>query len=134
MKNKNSKNLVLIGTGIFILVVAIMLLLYLTFKPATTEGIKHIVAEVILTDGTSESFEIETSESYLREALESIDLIEGSESEFGLFVTTVNNVTVNDSNQEWWNFTLNGEALNTGVDTTPINDGDHFEITLTVGY
>ena len=52
----------------------------------------------------------------------------------GLYVTTVDGVTADDGNQEWWCFTLNGETINTGVDTTPIADGDHFEITLTTGY
>ena len=49
-------------------------------------------------------------------------------------MTTVNGVTVDDSKQQWWCFTQDGEMLMTGVDTTPIADGDHFEITLTEGY
>lgn len=136
MKKRNSRALIPVGTGIFILIVLIMILLYNKFRPepTSTEDIKHIVAEVILTDGTSKSYDIETREMYLRKALESIGLIKGSESEYGLFVTTVDNITASDSNKEWWNFTLNGQALNTGVDTTPVNDGDHFEITLTAGY
>lgn len=135
MKKNNTKSL-LLGTGILILVVILMSYLYSSYKakPDPFEGTKHIVAEVILTDGSSKSYEIQTTADYLREALESMDLIKGSESEYGLYVTTVDNVTVNDANQEWWNFTLNGNALNTGVDSTPINDGDHFEITLTKGY
>ena len=43
-------------------------------------------------------------------------------------------MTVDDSKQEWWSFTKDGQMLETGVDTTPIADGDHFEITLTAGY
>lgn len=49
-------------------------------------------------------------------------------------VTTVNGVTADSSLEEWWCFTKGGETLNTGVDSTPIADGDHFEITLTTGY
>ena len=66
--------------------------------------------------------------------LEPAGLIAGEETEYGLFVKTVDGYTVNDANQEWWCFTRGGEMLNTGVDTTPVADGDHFEITLTVGY
>lgn len=136
MEKRNSKTIMIAGTSIFILVVLIMALLYNNYKakPDPSDGVKHIIAEVVLTDGSSKSYEIGTNAEYLREALESIDLIKGSESEFGLYVTTVDNITANDDNQEWWNFTLNGNSLNTGVDATPVNDGDHFEITLTTGY
>ena len=67
-------------------------------------------------------------------ALEQEKLVEGEESQYGLFVKTVNGYTVDDSRQEWWCFTKGGETLFTGVDDTPIADGDKFEITLTVGY
>ena len=43
-------------------------------------------------------------------------------------------VTADDANQEWWCFTKGGKMLETGVDSTPIADGDTFEITLTQGY
>ena len=81
-----------------------------------------------------DTFTITTDAEYLRGALESINLIAGSESEYGLFVTTVNGVTADDSKQQWWCFTKDGEMLQTGVDSTPIANGEHYEITLTEGY
>ena len=102
-------------------------------RPATSATDKTITATVVA-NGEEEAFTIHTDEEYLRGALESIDLIAGEESEYGLFVTTVNGITADDANQEWWCFTKGGESLNTGVDSTPIADGDAFEITLTVGY
>jgi hypothetical protein len=133
MENKKTKNLVLVLVA-FVAVIAAMFVLYNQFKPKAVDGSKKIVAEVILTDGSSESFDIQTDAMFLREALDEINLISGTETEYGLMVTTVDGVTANDANQEWWCFTLNGQSLNTGVDTTPISDGDHYEITLTVGY
>ena len=56
------------------------------------------------------------------------------DSEYGLFVKTVDGYTADDAKQEWWCFTQDGGQVNTGVDTTPVADGDHFEITLTAGY
>ena len=47
---------------------------------------------------------------------------------------TVTVVHKDDANQEWWCFTKGGESVNTGVDSTPVADGDAFEITFTVGY
>ncbi len=134
MDNKRSIKKPLIGVIIFIVVIAAMAVLYNVFKPETSEGAKTITAEVVLTDGTSKSYEISTDAEYLRQALEEKKLIEGEESEYGLYVKTVDGVTADDGNQEWWCFTKSGESINTGVDTTPIADGDHFEITLTVGY
>ena len=36
--------------------------------------------------------------------------------------------------QEWWKLTKGGEMVNSSADSTPIADGDHFELTFTVGY
>lgn len=132
----NKKNVKKIVLGCIFLVIAIfaMYLLYNQFKPAAVKGSKKIVAEVITSDGTSKSYDIQTDAEYLREALEQNNLISGSESDFGLFVTTVDGITADDSKQEWWCFTLNGATINTSVDSTPVKDGDHFEITLTEGY
>lgn len=108
--------------------------IYFATRPAVSKGDKHIVVEVVNAEGSSKEYEYDTDEEYLRGVLEPAGLIAGEESEFGLFVKTVDGYTVNDANQEWWCFTQDGETLNTGVDTTPVADGDHFEITLTVGY
>ena len=121
------------GVVALIVVVAALLAVYFATRPTTAAGEKTITATVVA-NGDEEVFTIETDAEYLRGALESIDLIEGSESEYGLFVTTVNGITADDSKQEWWCFTKGGETLNTGVDSTPIADGDAFEITLTEGY
>ncbi len=134
MENKKSMKKPIIGVIIFVVVIAAMAILYNVFKPETTEGSKHIVAEVVLGDGTSKNIDINTDAEYLRQALEGKKLISGEESDYGLFVKTVDGVTVDDSKQQWWCFTKGGEQITTGVDTTPIADGDHFEITLTTGY
>ena len=132
-KKRSSKKIVISCIALTAVVVA-MVLMYKTFMAKPAEGSKEIVAEVILTDGTSESFKIKTDAEYLREALEQEKLISGTESDYGLYVTTVNGITADEAKQEWWCFTRNGESIMTGVDVTPISDGEHYEITLTVGY
>jgi uncharacterized protein DUF4430 len=135
IKMKNKKNLKIgILVLVFLAVIGIGLVLNNHFKEKGVEGKKEIEVEVILTDGSSNSHKIKTDQEFLRGALEEQDLIEGTESDYGLFVMTVDGVTANDENQEWWAFSKDGESLLTGVDETPIHDGDHFEITLTVGY
>ena len=134
MEQKRNVKKIVVSCIAFIAIIAAMFFVYKTFMAKPVAGSKEIVVEVILADGTSESFEITTDAQYLREALEEEKLISGNESEYGLFVTTVNGITADESKQEWWNFSLNGESLMTGVDATPINDGDHYQITLMVGY
>ena len=134
MENKKPMNKKLLaGVLALVLIVAALIGIYFATRPATSAADKTITATVVA-NGEEEAFTIHTDEEYLRGALESIDLIAGEESEYGLFVTTVNGITADDANQEWWCFTKGGESLNTGVDSTPIADGDAFEITLTVGY
>ena len=131
-KKPNKK--IWLAVAALVVAVAVVLGIYFVTRPAPQQGGKTITVQVVLLEGEPSDFTIQTDEEYLRGALESIDLIEGSESEYGLFVTTVNGETVDDSKQQWWCFTQDGEMLMTGVDTTPIADGDHFEITLTEGY
>ena len=133
-EQKKSNKKIWLAVAALVVAVAVVLGIYFVTRPAPQQGGMTITVQVVLLEGEPSDFTIQTDEEYLRGALESIDLIEGSESEYGLFVTTVNGVTVDDSKQQWWCFTQDGEMLMTGVDTTPIADGDHFEITLTEGY
>lgn len=133
MENKKSKK-GLIAAIVLVVAIIAAAVIYTATRPAASAGDKHITVEVIDAEGNSTVFEYDTDEEYLRGVLEPAGLIEGSESEYGMFVTTVNGIAANDANQEWWCFTQDGEMLMTGVDSTPVNDGDHFEITLTVGY
>lgn len=132
-KNKNLWKIIL-SCAAFALVVVAMLAIYHQFKPEAQKGAKDIVVEVVIPDESTEEFKINTDAENLRQALEEKDLVKGSDSEYGLFVTEVNGRIVDDSKQEWWSFTKSGEMLSTGVDDTMIADGDHYEITLTTGY
>lgn len=130
---KNKKKL-WIGVAVVAVLALALGSIYAFFGPKGTAGSKTIVVSVVDTAGKSEDFTLHTDEEYLRGALEEAKLIEGTESNYGLFVTTVNGTKADDTKQEWWCFTKGGEMLETGVDTTPIADGDQFEATLTVGY
>lgn len=134
MNKKKSFKKAAIGVIAFVAAIVLLYVIYNEFLPASITGKKEIVAEVVQVDGSSKSYEIKTKAENLREALEGKKLISGSESDFGLFVTTVDGVTADDSKQQWWCFTKSGEVMTTSVDDTKIADGDHYEITLTEGY
>lgn len=94
----------------------------------------NIVFSVIDTDGNKKEFNISSDKTNLKEILSDEGLIGGSDSEYGFFVTEVNGVTADDSKQEWWCLTKDGEIWTYGVSDTTVEDGDKFEFTLTVGY
>ena len=128
------------GRGKIIAAVAVLIVetvslaaVYIACGPKGAAGEKTITVEVVLPDGSTETA-ITTDEAYLGGALEQEGMIAGEESEYGLFVTAVNGVAADDSKEQWWCFTKDGESLATGVDSTSIADGEHYEITLTEGY
>lgn len=129
---KQIKPLLLLG--LFIIIIIGMFFLYQNFKPKTTQGAKKVIVEIVIPNEKNKEFTLQTDEEYLRKPLEDAKIIKGTESEFGLFIKEVNGLQADDSKQEWWCVTKNNEPVNTGVDTTPINDGDHFELTLKTGY
>lgn len=97
-------------------------------------GAKAYTLTVVDAEGKETVHELSTDEEMLGAALLSAGLIEGSESEYGLFVTKVDGIEADSANEEWWCLTKGGETVMTGVDSTPVADGDKFEFTLTVGY
>jgi hypothetical protein len=133
---KQNKNLSksIIAIGLFALVIVIMSVVYFQFKPEGTKGSKEIVVEVVIPEEETKEFTLHTDAEFLRQALQEENLIKGTESEFGLFLTEVNGRVVDDTKQEWWCITKDGEDVFTGVDEIAVMDGDHYEITLTVGY
>jgi cell division protein YceG involved in septum cleavage len=131
---KNNKKAIITGVIILAVLIIAFSLVYAFALAKPAVGNKSIRVEIVQTDGAKKSIDIKTNAEYLRQALEEQKLIQGKESATGLYVLTVNGRTVDEANKEWLCFTKNGEALMTGVDTTPIKDGDKFEITFTVGW
>ena len=119
---------------VFAVLIAAMVLCTACTQAEPQVGTKTITVQIIVDGTDTVTKSIQTDAEYLRGALEEEDLIAGEESQYGLFVKTVNGITVDDAKQQWWCFTKGGEDLFTGVDDTPIADGDAFEITLKTGY
>ena len=97
------------------------------------EGAATLTVEVTAEEKTV-TFTIHTDSTTLREALEENGLIAGDESEYGLYVKTVNGMTADyDSDGLYWAFYKSGEYLMSGVDTTEIADGEQYELVCTKG-
>ena len=80
---------------------------------------------VVDKDGNETRFEIHTNKTTVGDALLELELISGDDSEYGLFVKKVNGITADfDVDGTYWAFYINGEYAMTGVDSTPIADGE----------
>ena len=78
-------------------------------------------------DGKETDFTINTDKKTVDEALLDKGLIAGDDSEYGLYVKTVNGVTLDyDKDGMYWAFYINGEYAQTGVDSTDITAGAEY--------
>ena len=92
------------------------------------KGEKTVEVEVKVEE-QSVTFTINTDADTLGAALLEHNLIAGEEGQFGLYVKSVNGIVADyDVDKSYWGFYQNGEYLMSGVDTTAIVGGEHFEI------
>ena len=128
---QKNKKVLIIAAVVLILIAAALFFIEGSKKPMPIEGAKTITVTVMQEGVENKVFTIHTDAEFLRGALEQDKLIEGSESQYGLYVTTVDGVAADDSQRQWWCFNDGeGNMLDTGVDSTPIADGDAFQIVL----
>ena len=128
---QKNKKILIIAAVVLLLIAGALLLIEGSKKPVPIEGSKTITVTDIQEGVEDKVFTIHTDAEFLRGALEQEKLVEGSESQYGLYVTTVDGVAVDESLRQWW--CLNdgeGNMLDTGVDSTPIADGDAFQFVL----
>ncbi len=94
--------------------------------PPATTGAPHLFTDK---DGNETQFEIHTDKEMVGEALQELNLIDGEEGEYGLFVKTVNGITADyDTDGVYWAFYVNGEYATSGVDVTQITEGDSYAL------
>lgn len=92
------------------------------------EGEKVFPFTVVAKEGLTTVFEIHTDAETVGEALLELELIAGEDSEYGLYVKTVLGQTLDyDTDKMYWSFYVNGEYALTGVDQTPIAEGESYE-------
>lgn len=88
------------------------------------EGENVFAFTVVDGDGVETAFEVHTDKAKVGEALLDCKLIAGDESDYGLYVKTVNGVTADyDADGAYWAFYVDGEYAQSGVDTTNIEEG-----------
>jgi len=94
-------------------------------KQETTpsEIISYSVVTVDL-EGTETTFDITTDKKLVGEELLVQGIISGEQGDYGLYVKTVNGITLDwDKDGKYWAFYINGEYAVTGVDMTEAENG-----------
>ena len=87
------------------------------------EGSKTFMFKVDA-EGYAITFTIHTDEETVGAALLALNIIAGEDSQYGLYVKTVNGILADyDVDQTYWSFYINGEYGMSGVDTTEITEG-----------
>ena len=131
---KKSKKALIIAAVCLAVAAAALFAVWRLTAPKGTEGSKTVTVQVIHKDGSSKDFSLHTDEEFLGRALVEGGVVEDNQGAYGLYILTAGGETADESNQEWWQITRDGEYLNTGADDTPIADGEHYELTLIVGW
>lgn len=123
-----------LGVAVFCILVIILAMVWKANQPSTASGTKAVTVEVVHSDSTQAEFHYETDLEYLGELLKEEGLISGTESEYGLFVDTVDGelADYNTDGSYWW-LSCNGEDAETGVDGVVLHDGDTYTWTYTTG-
>ena len=129
----NSKKKVF-GVLALVAVIAVMVVLYVSFGAKPVEGSKSITIEVVDSKGESKVYEVNTDAEYLAQAMDEAKGLKYTavDGMYGLSVETVNGESaVYDVDKAYWAFYVNGEYCNYGISEQPIMDGDAFKIEYT---
>lgn len=134
MQSDKGRRKTWVAVSILAALIVLFGVIFIVTKPSLTKGVKTINVQVIHGDQSVRNFTINTEAEFLRQALEEENLVSGTESEYGLYLLTVDDETADESKQEWWCVSQDGQMCNYGVDEQPIIDSESYEITLKTGW
>ena len=81
-----------------------------TINKKTVKNLNEITVIVVDADGNETNFVVSTDKETVGDALLELNLIEGEEGDYGLYVKTVNGITADyDTDGTYWAFYVNGE-------------------------
>ena len=140
MEKKNTKKSTLIAAIVLaVLVLGALAAWFFYFKPnmEAEAGMKKITIQVTHLDKDAhkdQTFEVKTKEEFLLAAARSVVKVEGTDSQYGLYVQTVDGETADESKQQWWCIMVNGDMGQLGIDSQPVEDGAKYELVLKEGW
>ena len=130
MKNKK----LVITIAVIVVLVAALLAVYFAARPAATAGGKTITVTVVHADGTEKDFTYQTDAEYLGEVLVAEGLVEGEDSEYGLYITKVDGEdAIYEEDGSYWALYEGDAYANQSADQTPLTDGGTYSLVYTIG-
>lgn len=131
-----NKKKVILGSGILVVLIVAMTLIWTNFREKPVEGSKEITIEVVNSKEESKVYELKTDAEYLLQAMEEAKedgmTFDGEDGQFGFSVLTVNGEKADyNEGDAYWSFYVNGEYCNYGVSDQPVEDKDEFKIVYT---
>lgn len=131
---KKGNKAALAGLAVLLLLVLVLGGAYLAAWPDAVQGEKTITVAVVHRDGTEVSHTYTTDGEYLGEVLLAEGLIQGEAGPYGLYVQTVDGErAVYEEDGSYWALYQGEEYAATGIDQTPIEDGDCFSLVCVAG-
>lgn len=118
--------------------ISITLILVLLFAAFTTgcsnkdvdTSEKDITVTVVFADKSKKEYDINTTATYLADALLEEKIIEEKAAD-GLYTIIAGERADYTKDKSWWCVTKSGEQVSVGMNDLTISDGDSFEITNT---
>ena len=108
-------------------------MLLLSESAAEQEKAVNVTVIVKDKDGKATEFKIETKKTNLADALLEKALVTGDETEYGLYIKTVNGIRADYTEDKayWAILDKDGNMLQTGASSTPVAEGDTFVLAYT---
>jgi len=98
------------------------------------EGAKTFLLTITDGEGNVVNVTVNTDEETVGGALLALGLVAGETNEYGLYIKEVNGIIADfDADGTYWAFYINGEYAMTGVDQTPITEGESYQLTVEKG-
>lgn len=96
------------------------------------EGAVALTIKVVDADKTESTFTVKTDADNLADALLGVNLVDGDNGAYGLYIKYVNGIRADyDLDKAYWALQKNGELLMTGSNDTPVADGEQYELVYT---
>lgn len=117
-----------------VLVAALMVGVFVLTRPEVQEGSKTVTVTVVHKDKTQREETFHTDEEFLGPLMVAKGLIPEGNIVSGMFDTVDGEKAVWSDNEGWWAVYKGDEMTSTGINETPIADGDHFFLIYTNGF
>lgn len=131
MQKKKTTLIIVIAV---VLIAALLCIWYFGFKKPADEAaaaaaanMKTVTVHITHTDGSEKTLTLNTDKTYLSEALDDENLLEGEDQGYGLTITSLDGEEALMSDNASWVFDVNGDMGAMSVDQTILADGDSFD-------